>query len=209
VKPLPTAPARRGPAPRTPLAALMAAVLLAACAAVPTQDSSPADFPRVAVDHFDIAGRLSARRGSEGVAANFVWSHRPDSDRIDVATPMGQTLARLSGDPIGVRVERPGEVPLASPSWDVLTREVFGVPIPVQGLAAWVVGAPRAGVPFGHERDTAGRLAVLRQSGWEIVYAYAEGAPPTQPTRLVMRYPDQEIIEVRLVVDRWIEAKAP
>jgi hypothetical protein len=64
-------------------------------------------------------------------------------------------------------------------------------------------------VPFGNERDAAGRLSVLRQSGWEIVYAYADGAPPAQPTRLVMRYPDTEIVEVRLVVDRWNAPKAP
>lgn len=209
MKSSPTALARRGPAPRAALVASLAALLVAACAAVPTQVSPAADTPLVAADHFDIAGRLSARRGSEGVAAHFTWRHRPDGDRIDVATPMGQTLARLSGDAAGVRVERPGQAPLASASWDALTREVFGVPIPVEGLAAWVVGAPRANVPFGNERDAAGRLSVLRQSGWEIVYAYADGAPPAQPTRLVMRYPDTEIVEVRLVVDRWNEAKAP
>jgi outer membrane lipoprotein LolB len=191
------------------VAALMAAWLLAGCAVTPGQVATTADVPLVAVDHFDIAGRLSARRGAEGVAANFTWSHRPDGDVIDVASPMGQTLARLSGDAAGVRVERPGQAPLASADWDVLTREVFGVPVPVQGLSAWVVGAPRAGVPFGNERDAAGRISVLRQSGWEIVYAYADGAPAAQPTRLVMRYPDTEIVEVRLVVDRWNDAKAP
>ncbi len=189
--------------------AMMVAALMTACAVVPTQVATTSEIPLVAADHFDIVGRLSARRGSEGVAAHFTWSHRPDGDRIDVATPLGQTLARLSGDAAGVRVERPGQAPLASASWDVLTREVFGVPIPVDGLSAWVVGAPRAGVPFGSERDAAGRLSVLRQSGWEIVYAYAEGAPPAQPLRLVMRYPDTEIVEVRLVVDRWNEARAP
>jgi outer membrane lipoprotein LolB len=209
VKSQPTATARRGFAPRDALVASLAGLLLAACAAVPPQVSTSADAPLVAVDRFDIAGRLSARRGSEGVAAHFTWSHRPDGDRIDVATPMGQTVARLSGDAAGVRVERPGQAPLASASWDVLTREVFGVPIPVEGLAAWVVGAPRADLPFGNERDAAGRLSVLRQSGWEIVYAYADGTPPTRPTRLVMRYPDTEIVEVRLVVDRWNETSAP
>ncbi len=205
--PTSTASVSRKPS-RVLRAAALAAVLLSSCATVPPQ-SVPSDIPLVAVDRFDIAGRLSARRGSEGVAANFAWSHRPDGDRIDVATPTGQTVARMSGDAAGVRVERPGEAPLASASWDVLTREVFGVPIPVQGLAAWVVGAPRAGVGFGQERDAAGRLSVLRQSGWEIVYAYADDAPPARPTRLVMRYPDTEVIEVRLVIDRWSDGGAP
>lgn len=206
------AAASRGHRARPHTAALvavaMAATLFAACATVGPAPST-IDVPLVATERFDIAGRLSARRGSEGATAHFTWRHRPDGDVIDVATPTGQTLARMTGDAAGVRVERPGQPPLASANWDVLTRDVLGVPVPVEGLATWVTGAPRAGVPFGLERDVAGRPSVLRQSGWEIVYAYADGAPPAQPTRLVMRYPDTEIIEVRIVVDRWNEVVAP
>ena len=72
-----------------------------------------------------------------------------------------------------------------------------------------MTGAPRSGIPFGLERDSAGRPAVLRQSGWEIVYAYAEGATASQPLRLVMRYPDPDTIEVRIVVDQWNAPGAP
>jgi len=187
---------------------MMAAALLAGCASVGPA-STATDVPLVATPQFDIAGRLSARRGSEGAAAHFTWRHRPDGDVIDVATPMGQTLARMTGDAAGVRVERPGKPALAAANWDVLTRDVLGVPVPVEGLAVWVTGAPRTGIPFGLERDADGRPSVLRQSGWEIVYAYADGAPPAQPMRLVMRYPDPDTIEVRIVVDRWNDTAAP
>ena len=88
-------------------------------------------------------------------------------------------------------------------------REVFGVPIPVQGLAFWIVGEPVANNGSGIERDAQGRLSVLRQQGWEIVYAYGEGVTSARPTRLVMRYQDPEAIEVRIVVDRWSSGPAP
>jgi outer membrane lipoprotein LolB len=152
---------------------------------------------------FEASGRLSAKRGSEGVAAHFTWSHAPSSDRFDVSTPMGQIVARLSGDPSGVRIERPGEAPVAYPDWGALTREVFGVAIPVDGLASWIQAQPVAGPAFDLERDAAGRPLVLRQQGWEIVYAYADAASSANPSRLVMRYPDTEPIEVRIAVDRW------
>ena len=72
----------------------MAAVaLLAGCATVGPA-STAVDVPLVATPQFDIAGRLSARRGNQGAAAHFTWRHRPDGDVLDVATPMGQTLAR-------------------------------------------------------------------------------------------------------------------
>jgi hypothetical protein len=34
------------------------------------------------------------------------------------------------------------------------------------------------------------------------VYAFADGAPASRPSRLLMRFPDAELIEVRIVVDR-------
>jgi len=185
------------------LAGALAAVIAAfvgGCATVapssvrPTNETAPA---------FEASGRLSAKRGSEGVAAHFTWAHAPSSDRFDVSTPMGQIVARLSGDPSGVRIERPGEAPVAYPDWGALTREVFGVAIPVDGLASWIQAQPVAGPAFDLERDAAGRPLVLRQQGWEIVYAYADAASSANPSRLVMRYPDTEPIEVRIAVDRW------
>jgi outer membrane lipoprotein LolB len=152
---------------------------------------------------FDASGRLSARRGSDGVAAHFTWSHAPTSDRFDVSTPLGQTVARLSGDPSGVHIERPGEAPVAYSDWGALTRDVFGVAIPVDGLASWIQAQAVATSAFDLERDAAGRPLVLRQQGWEIVYGYADATSAANPIRLVMRYSDSEPIEVRIVVDRW------
>ena len=133
---------------------------------------------------------------------------RRDSDRVDVATPLGQTLARLVGDGAGVRIERPGQAVESYKDWDAVTQAVFGVVVPVEGLAAWIVGEPVADVPFGIERDRRERPSVLRQHGWEIVYAYADDASAQRPTRLVMRYPDVEPVEVRIVIDQWTAGRA-
>lgn len=191
-------------APRRAAALLVAA--LAGCAAVaplPVPDvPAPPDAP------FEISGRLSARRGADGVAAHFSWSHAEGRDRIDVATPTGQVIARMERDAAGIRVERPNAPAAAFADWGALTRDVLGVAIPVDGLAAWIRGAPAPGERYGVERDGAGRVSVLRQQGWEIVYAYADAPPPARPARLVMRYPDSEPVEVRVVVDRWSLADA-
>ena len=82
------------------------------------------------------------------------------------------------------------------------TARVLGVPIPVQGLAAWLRGEPRGVTPSSIERDARGRTAVLAQDGWEIVYAYGDDAS-VQPARLTLRYTQGEPTEVRLVLDRW------
>jgi outer membrane lipoprotein LolB len=178
-------------------AVALCAALVAACATAPT---STAPVLASVEPEFDASGRLSARHGSEAVAVHFEWKHAPALDEFDVSTPLGQTVARMRRDGKGVRVERPNEAPAEYPDWASLTTAVLGVSIPVNGLAAWIQGAPDPQSASDIERDTSGRPLVLRQQGWEIVYAYgADG----RPTRLVMRYPASEPIEVRVVVDRF------
>ncbi len=196
----------RARAPRRGAAAAVLFAALAGCATVaPSPEHAALARPEAS---FDIAGRLSARRGADGVAAHFAWSHAEGIDRIDFATPTGQVVARMQRDPAGIRVERPDDAVATFGDWGALTRDVLGVAIPVDGLAAWIQGAPVAGVDYAVERDAAGRPLVLRQQGWEIVYAYMDASPPARPFRLVMRYPDSEPVEVRVVVDRWSLADA-
>jgi len=171
--------------------------LLAACASAPPV--APVDA-RVEAD-FVAQGRLSARRGADAVAVHYDWNHTAGADAFDVATPLGQTVARMRRDASGVRVERPNEAPVAYRDWTSLMQAVLGAPIPVDGLSYWVqaVADPRSASDI--ERDGAGRPLVLRQQGWEIVYAYADAS--ARPTRLVMRYPGSEPVEVRIVVDSF------
>ena len=176
------------------------AVLLAACASAPPPSmrttADAADTP------FSIAGRISARRGDAGVAGAFTWTHDAAHDAIDLSTPLGQTLAKLEGGAKGVEVRLPDGRTQTAATWRELTERAFGVTIPVDGLSAWVRGVPRAAEPFTIERDARGRPALLRQQGWEVVYAYADDAAE-RPFRASLSYPGPDTIEVRVVVDRW------
>ena len=181
--------------------AIVLTAFVAGCASLPASSPAPpiadtADAP------FSIGGRISARRGDAGVAGGFTWVHDGPRDTIDLATPLGQTLARLEGDVDGVTVHlQDGRVESAR-SWRELTERAFGVTIPVDGLAAWVRARPRAGAPYTIERDSRARVSLLRQDGWEIVYAYAGDADP-RPFRVALTMPGGEPVDVRVVVDRW------
>jgi outer membrane lipoprotein LolB len=181
---------------RVALAALVA-WLLAACAGAPPRDvaTDAAIAPDAA---FDVSGRLSARRASDGVAASFRWTHRPGEDDLVIATPLGQALATLSGRGGIVRLQTSdGRVEQAS-DWETLTAKALGAPIPVRGLAWWIRGFPHGDSAHTAEHDTARRVATLWQDGWQIDYEY--DADAKRPARLRLRYPD---VEVRLVVDAW------
>ena len=178
-----------------------AVAVVGGCATAPRPVSSSADV--VAADvPFSIGGRLSARRGDAGVAGGFSWTHDARHDAIDLASPLGQTLARLEGNSSGVSVTLQDGRTEHAPTWRELTERAFGVTIPVDGLASWVRGVPRPGAPFTVERDPQARVALLRQDGWEIVYAYADDAA-RRPARVVLSLPGGEAVDVRVVVDRW------
>jgi len=184
-------------------ATLAAIVALAGCAEIPrAPESSPSGDAAAVAAPFEAEGRLSARRGTDGVSGQFTWLHEGARDRIALATPLGQTIAQLDGDAAGVRVVAADGRVTTAPAWDALSANALGFPLPVSGLAAWLRGLPRAGAPATVERDGAGRPALLRQDGWEIVYAYADATAP-RAARLTLRYPGGEPVELRVVVDQW------
>jgi outer membrane lipoprotein LolB len=186
---------------RRVVAAAAVSVFVAACASLP-----PATPPSGTVDAgdapFSIGGRISARRGDAGIAGSFTWIHDAAHDAIDLSSPLGQMLAKLEGGPDGVLVHLPDGRTRRGSSWQALTEDAFGVTIPVDGLAAWVRGVPRSAAPFTVERDSRGRVTLLRQQGWDVVYAYADDAA-LRPFRASLSYPGAEPVEVRVVVDHW------
>jgi outer membrane lipoprotein LolB len=184
---------------RARVAALAVAAALAACATLPPQSAQPGSV--VADAPFDVAGRISARRGANGVAGGFTWTHTPAHDEIDLSTPLGQMLARLEGAPGDVSVQlSDGKVEHAA-TWSALTERALGVTIPVEGLAYWIRAHAAPGSASTVERDDRGRVSGLRQDGWDIAYAYADDAAKA-PHRVTLTYPGAERVEVRVVVDR-------
>ena len=182
--------------------AFFVAAILAGCAPLPTAPESVSVDRDAAAAAFTAEGRLSARRGNDGVAGQFSWRHESARDTIDLTSPLGQTIARLEGDRAGVKIQRSdGRVDVAE-DWDTLTSRSFGLTLPVRGLSAWLRGLPREGSQYTFERDERNRPSVLRQDGWEVTYAYAE-PDATHATRLTLRYPGADPIEVRIAVDRW------
>jgi outer membrane lipoprotein LolB len=181
-------------------ALVFCALALAACATVPTPTVN--EVPIASNDAaFVLAGRMSARRGDNGVAGAFSWHHDPGHDEIELSTPLGQTLAQLQGDAQEASVRLQDGRTESAPTWQALTQQAFGVTIPVEGLAYWVRAVPRSGAPYTADRDGAGRVSLLRQDGWQIVYAYAEDASRL-PSRLMLSYPGADPVEVRMVIDQ-------
>lgn len=178
------------------LAPALAACLLAGCASVPF--APPAAVP-VVDEAFDVTGRLAAKYGTEGVVARFAWRHDPPNDLIELATPLGTTMATLEATPRGARATLSDGRVYEDADADRLAARTLGFGLPVKDLAWWLRAAPRPGVEHAIERDARGRVSVLRQAAWTIVYAYPDD-DAKRPSRLDARYPE---LEVRIAIETW------
>jgi len=175
---------------------------LSACAGVtPPRADAPVTFAPVR-SVFEASGRLSVRHGSDALTANFRWQHEGTTDVVDLASPLGQTIARLSGDIGAVSLMTSDGRTISAVDWRELGARSLDWTLPVDGLAYWIQGAPRAGAPFAAEPASDGGPSVLRQDGWTIVYqSFApDAAGVSRPARMALSYPE---IELRLVVDSW------
>jgi outer membrane lipoprotein LolB len=178
------------------------AVVLCACAPALTERPVPSGTLAARATTFELTGRLSARHGNDALSANFRWTHEAQRDELELSSPLGQTIARLSGDASGVRLQTPDGKAETSSDWAALTTRALGWPLPVEGLAFWIQGVPRDGVPAAVERASDGMPAALRQDGWSVVYqAFEPGSDGvSRPKRLTLDYAD---VELRIAVDSW------
>jgi outer membrane lipoprotein LolB len=177
-----------------------AAIVISGCTTAPPRAPAQVEFPKTD-EPFNVDGRLSARQGTKAATVHFRWTHQPPRDEMAIATPMGQSVAELQGDSSRGVVEirtAEGKHDTAA-DWATLTERALGFRLPIGGLSEWIRAAPQRDQPYTIETDAQGRVALLRQNGWEIVYDYADDSA-RRPTRYRISYPD---LEIRMVIDQW------
>lgn len=191
---------------RPTLLALGIPLCVAACASItPTRSF---DAGELAQAH-EYSGRFSAnyvRYGrEEGVQGSFQWREQGRNVRLDLISPLGQTLAIVTSTPTGATLDLPNEAPRNAPEVDTLLEQSLGFSLPVAGLRDWIHARPAPGVPAKTTRGADGRLATLAQSGWTVQYVswqapQSDGAP--RPRRIdLARDGTANPLSVRLVID--------
>lgn len=181
------------------LLAGVACALLAACA-TPRLPEGPATGEvfsrtgRFAVRVDDVAGKQQAVQGG------FAW--REDGDRLvlDLANPLGSTLARVEADGRHAVLTRSDGSRTRAPTADALVAEVVGADIPVAGLRDWLRGALPDEPPAAEvQRDEQGRPVAFVQGGWRARLSRYDAQGP----KLLQldRADAGQRISVRLVAD--------
>ena len=169
--------------------------LVAGCATAP--EATP---DRVYVGRFSALATQGDKR--ESVSGRFSVAVRGDRQRIDLATPLGTTVARVEVGPEGASASGPGMQEVRGPDADALAEALLGWRLPVSGLSDWIEGRPvptRRAV-LGHEGN---RLVLIEQDGWTV--RIDETFATTGRPRLIVleraAAPPAPGVVLRLVVD--------
>jgi outer membrane lipoprotein LolB len=184
-------------------ALLLLVSLVAGCARMPgfRPAAVPLDLPAAPRD-FRLEGRVSVKTHEESFSGGMTWQHALDKQELLLRTPLGQGVAELRGDARGVELRDSEGRSHRAEDAEILVRQVMGVTLPLKGLAWWVVGHVRPDGPYQAEPNVDGRLALLKQDGWEIEFSrYTQVNGRFLPGKLLARR--GEDLEIRLVVDKW------
>lgn len=174
--------------------AMLAALALLGCASEPL---APPD--RSFTGRFSAIATQGDKRDS--VSGRFVVELRGARQTIDLATPVGTTVARIDVGPDGARASGPGMPESRGNDPDQLAEQLLGWRLPVTGLADWIEGRPVPSRPARVERN-GGQPTAIEQDGWTI--RYAERFAGGRPRLIVMERPAAPLapgVVLRLVLD--------
>jgi outer membrane lipoprotein LolB len=153
-------------------------------------------------------GRFSVRyaegEAQKGLQGNFRWLESAGATQLELSSPLGAILARMTVDAQGAALTTSDGETRHADDVDALAEQGLGWRLPVSGLRHWLRGQlapPAQGRATGRlERGPDGKPALIEQDGWRIQYQdYVRTSAGTdRPGRLVVEYGGQGSASVSL-----------
>ncbi len=175
---------------------------LLACVSVLAACATPSAIQGPATDAFQRSGRFAVSvddldGASQAVQGGFAWYDAGQHLILDLANPLGSTLARVEVFPGRAVLTRADGSMQEAVTADALLEQVLGAAIPVSGLRGWLKGDINPFLAQRLQKDDGGTRFV--QEGWSVVLSRHDAQGP----RLLhlTRTEGLRSISVRLVID--------
>ena len=179
------------------LCAGIACLLMAACA-------TPGRIAGSEGPAFERTGRFALSVSysdgrQDAVQGGFAWRDDGRALSLDLANPLGSTLARVQVVPGHATLVRPDGSREQAEGPDALVELVLGSPIPVSGLRDWLQGRTGAAPASDVARNAAGQITGFEQNGWRVALSGYDALGPR--TAQLDRGDAGRRVRVRLAVD--------
>ena len=164
------------------LSLLVLAATLAGCATT----SAPLSTATVGAyrETIDLSGKLSVNYlkddKQESLTGNFTWDQTPNRIEVNLASPLGQTIATIAVTPEGATLTQSGQPPRTAADIDGLTQQALGWTLPVSGLRDWLQGyaLDAEGKRFA---ASPANNSVVTKDGWRLRFVSGQDDKAAQP----------------------------
>ena len=164
------------------LSLLVLAATLAGCATT----SAPLSTATVGAyrETIDLSGKLSVNYlkddKQESLTGNFTWDQTPNRIEVNLASPLGQTIATIAVTPEGATLTQSGQPPRTAADIDGLTQQALGWTLPVSGLRDWLQGyaLDAEGKRFA---ASPANNSVVTKDGWRLRFVSWQDGKAAQP----------------------------
>lgn len=154
------------------------------------------------INDWFLNGRVAIINGHESWNLNMQWQRHDDKYILDLSGPFGAGHAQLTGSGDDVLLVDSDNNYFYADSPDRLLREVTGLRMPIKGLLSWILGMPDWNTNTGKQKvDAFGRLAFIKQNGWNIHYKRYVGVDAYElPQKIFINGFD---LKVKIFIDEW------
>jgi len=133
---------------------------------------------------FERQGRFAlvaegAGQRSTSTQGGFIWRESAQAWQIDLLSPLGATLARLTVTPEGALLQEPDAPDQRAASANELLARLLREPVPADAMKDWLKGRIVQTQDVSDlRRDAQDRIVGFKQSGWTVTFdRYDEQGP--------------------------------
>lgn len=170
---------------------------------------SPTQTERSFHDNILIQGRFlvtyEQSNRPQSVQGRFQWQQQGQRIDIDLMSPLGQTMAKLTITPNSATIQQTGKEIKVADNVAELTEQTLGWSLPVEGMRDWLQG---------FNRTTTNQRQIARPNendqfdteGWHIQYvSWQQNSVSDYPKRidLTRTSPQLHQLSLRIIIDQW------
>ena len=160
-------------------------------------------------DKIQIHGRFSANyehnNQLQSTQGRFQWNQHGQSIDIDLLSPLGQTVARLTIAPGAATIQQSGRETLVANSSAELTEQTLGWVLPVEGMRDWLQGFNRRENKSLEAASPTG-IGEFDADGWHIQYvSWQQNDQSVYPKRIDLARNSLHLkqLKLRIIIDHW------
>lgn len=182
------------------LALAAVAAVLSGCATTAVPHTPLAPYR----DTVDVAGTLSVNYQKDGkpesITGKFDWQQTPSRVDVSLASPLGQTLAKISVTPESATLIQADRAPRVAKDLETLTHDALGWSLPVSGLRDWLQGYA-TGADGQRFTASPANSEVVTKDGWRLRFVTWQDGAVAQPKRIdANRNVNGDELAIRIVV---------